>query len=84
MALHFLIYVKFDLGTVCTRFLNESFLFQGITLSVDDDGNVYIARILHGSLIDKQGDQLDWDYTNTTFLLSNYSKHRIFILVCLC
>lgn len=27
----------------------------GITLSVDDDGNVYIARILHGSLIDKQG-----------------------------
>ncbi|XP_065052172.1 protein PALS2-like [Rhopilema esculentum] len=27
----------------------------GITLAVDDEMNVYIARILHGSLIDKQG-----------------------------
>lgn len=27
----------------------------GITLAVDDDLNVYIARILNGSLIDKQG-----------------------------
>eukprot|EP00794_Sanderia_malayensis_P017355 gene17355-19089_t len=27
----------------------------GITLSVDEENNVFIARILHGSMIDKQG-----------------------------
>ena len=45
-------------------------MFQGITVSLDRDNNLIIARILQGSLADKQGEEgSERNITTTKFAM---------------